>query len=96
MLYTIVRDIFLGEVPCVWSNKCLLYFMNNATIHILYNDFYSILVHVMAVYFSHHQKETLAHKYKIPHTLYQSMNKNEQATRMQTDSDQAKNCFKWQ
>jgi hypothetical protein len=28
--------------------------------------------------------------------LYQSMNKNEQATRMQTDSDQAKNCFKWQ
>jgi hypothetical protein len=48
----------------------------------------------MAVYFSHHQKETLAHKYKIPHTLYQSMNKNEQATRMQTDSDQAKNCFK--
>jgi len=48
----------------------------------------------MAVYFSYHQKEILAHKYKIPHTLYQSLNINEHATRMQTDSDQAKNSFK--
>jgi hypothetical protein len=38
----------------------------------------------MAVYFSYHQKEILAHKYKIPHTLYQSLNINEHATRMQT------------
>jgi len=46
----------------------------------------------MAVYFSHHQ-EILAHKYKILHT-YQSLNINEHASRMQTDSDQAKNSFK--
>ena len=58
----------------------------------MYNDFYSIIVHVMAVYFSHHQ-EILAHKYKILHT-YQSLNINEHASRMQTDSDQAKNSFK--
>jgi len=44
----------------------------------------------MAVYFSHHQDEILAHKYRISHTLYQSMNINEHATRMLTDSDEAK------
>jgi len=48
----------------------------------------------MAVYFSHHQEEILAHKYRIAHTLYQSLNINEHATRMQTDSDEAKNSFK--
>ena len=50
---------------CVGSCKplCnyLYFFQNNTTILILYNEFYSDLLHVSAVSFSHHQKGVLVH-----------------------------------
>jgi len=42
--------------------KCLFIFPNNTTIQILYNDFYAILLYVLAAYFSHHQVGILVHK----------------------------------
>jgi hypothetical protein len=37
---------------CVLSNKCLFIFLNDIAIEVMYIDFDSFLLHVLAVYFS--------------------------------------------
>jgi hypothetical protein len=44
-----------------FSYLCLFIFPNNTTIYVSYIQLYVILLHVSAVYFSHHQVELLAH-----------------------------------
>jgi len=53
------QDYCVGS--CKIFYRCLYYFQNNTPILIVYNDFYSNLLHVSAVYFSHHQTGVLVH-----------------------------------